>query len=859
MNGKYLKGMLLAAAFGLFAAACSDNPTPFEQAPPEDDPGGLITLFDHVATGECMGNDVLTYNLTVPPNQKASWGNTAIPNGNYCTANDIYLANATVTHVYDEDLGQFVPVTGPITCVEGESFDVMVVANLAANSEAERTDIGVWVAQGGPTQTQAVDGACNHYYLTPGVDGAVSLDDPADACGDVSASLGVLATLDLDVLTLQCIPNENFKVEVPACVGWTVPGQDRYCPHPEGESDPINFRMGTVPGNTSKCNCEPFELDIVVVQSALLEVRKELDPADDPGRFNLFIDDVMHATNVGDGGTTGPIEVGAGTSAEPGADHTFAETAFTGTSLDDYVTTWECRDEGGAAGSRGSGTGPGPETLTLMPDDYIICTFTNVVKPSYLTLEKTVINDDGGTATADDFQAYIDGEEVDWFETYQLPRGSHTASEDVVTGYTAGSWGGDCAADGSVELNPGESKTCTITNDDQPATLTLEKTVINDDGGTATADDFQAYIDGSPVPWGVAQSVGAGSFTASEDVVTGYTAGSWGGDCAADGSVSLANGEHKTCTITNDDDPAYLILEKTVINDDGGTATADDFQAYIDGSPVPWGVPQSVGAGSFTASEDVVAGYDAGPWGGDCAADGSVSLANGETKTCTITNDDQPAYLILEKTVINDDGGTATADDFQAYIDGSPVPWFVAQSVGAGTFVASEDVVAGYTAGSWGGDCAADGSVTLALGETKTCTITNDDDPQEESETAWAANGLEPGSLRYTSQGNWATYVQYQGFEGTGKVVNFYAGQTEYAGTVTFSAVGADVAGMVTITIDLAPGFSYEAGSAIAVQDYASAPSGNPSPGLFDHKFQPGDPIYVPANNFYGVHAVVLN
>jgi hypothetical protein len=121
-------------------------------------------------------------------------------------------------------------------------------------------------------------------------------------------------------------------------------------------------------------------------------------------------------------------------------------------------------------------------------------------------------------------------------------------------------------------------------------------------------------------------------------------------------------------------------------------------------------------------------------------------------------------------------------------------------------------------------------------------------------ETAWAANGSEPGSLRYTTRGNWATYVDFQGFEGTGKTVNFYAAETLLVGTVSFSAVAGD---MVTITIDLDPGFSYEDGYVIAVQDYASAPSGNPSPGLFDHKFEPGEPIIVPANNFYGVHAVI--
>ena len=45
-------------------------------------------------------------------------------------------------------------------------------------------------------------------------------------------------------------------------------------------------------------------------------------------------------------------------------------------------------------------------------------------------------------------------------------------------------------------------------------------------------------------------------------------------------------------------------------------------------------------------------------------------LANGATATCTITNDDQPAKLIVRKIVINDNGGTKTAADFSFTVNG---------------------------------------------------------------------------------------------------------------------------------------------------------------------------------------------
>ena len=43
-----------------------------------------------------------------------------------------------------------------------------------------------------------------------------------------------------------------------------------------------------------------------------LEVRKELKPAFDSGRFDLLIDGTTRRAHVGDGGTTGPIGVTAG-------------------------------------------------------------------------------------------------------------------------------------------------------------------------------------------------------------------------------------------------------------------------------------------------------------------------------------------------------------------------------------------------------------------------------------------------------------------------------------------------------------------------------------------------------------------
>jgi hypothetical protein len=85
------------------------------------------------------------------------------------------------------------------------------------------------------------------------------------------------------------------------------------------------------------------------------------------------------------------------------------------------------------------------------------------------------------------------------------------------------------------------------------ATLTLQKTVVNDNGGTAVEADFTPSIDGNVTTWGTAVALDAGDHKASETTLAGYTASDWGGDCAADGSITLSPGQNATCTITNDD------------------------------------------------------------------------------------------------------------------------------------------------------------------------------------------------------------------------------------------------------------------------------------------------------------------
>ncbi len=361
------------------------------------------------------------------------------------------------------------------------------------------------------------------------------------------------------------------------------------------------------------------------------------------------------------------------------------------------------------------------------------CTVTNDDIAPTLTLVKNVTNDNGGAATAANFQGKIDGNNVSWNIAQLISAGAHTASETNIAGYTAGSWGGDCAANGSVSLSIGENKTCTITNDDQPGTLIVRKVVDNGNTGATTGPtSFSFAINGgSSVAFEVDgqndNTVNAGTYNVTEPAVSGYT--TTYDNCS---DVVVTNGGTATCTITNTAIAPKLTLVKTVNNTHGGNATTSDFQGKIDGGNVAWSSAQAVTVGAHTATETSLAGYTAGSWGGDCAADGTVSLALGQEKTCTITNSDQAAHIILNKVVINDNGGTAGINDFGLTVGGNGVSSGSNTEVNSNVPVAlNEAGLTGYSFVNITGDakCPAvlGGTVTLNEGETVTCTITNND------------------------------------------------------------------------------------------------------------------------------------
>jgi hypothetical protein len=430
--------------------------------------------------------------------------------------------------------------------------------------------------------------------------------------------------------------------------------------------------------------------------------------------------------------------------------YTITENALSGWALDSLVC--------GVTSPNGGSQTPNGSTVSinLKEGENVTCTYTNHQLSGTLTVIKHVVNDNGGSATAANFNLHVKSGASDVSgspaagsesgTSYTLNQGAYVVSEDSpIANYTQVSFSGDCDSSGNVAVVAGQTKTCTITNNDNAPQLHLRKTITNDNGGSAAATDWTLTATGtggSPTnlngstPVDSNATFKADTYALGETGPSGYTPGAWncGGATMPDAThVTVPFGGNVTCTINNNDNPAHLIVVKHVINNNGGSAVAGDFSTTISG--VTTATPTAPGVetpgvdnvlttvGSYSVDEGAHAGYTK-----TLSAECSGTIALGQTKTCTITNDDQQAYIVVDKTVVNNNGGSAVANDFLLTVDGNAVSDEVAYAVNPGAHVAGETNLPNYTAGTWGGDCNVNASVSVALGQTKTCTITNNDD-----------------------------------------------------------------------------------------------------------------------------------
>ncbi len=225
--------------------------------------------------------------------------------------------------------------------------------------------------------------------------------------------------------------------------------------------------------------------------------------------------------------------------------------------------------------------------------------------PGKLKIVKTVINDNGGTKQVSDFALYIENTRVTSGQVLTLPPNSYFVHEDNLSGYQAGTWGGDCTSLGQVFVVSGQEKTCTITNNDIPPTTGGGGSSFN---GTCSALPATVNIN-EPVTYRASPTGGTGvyTYTWSGDGVSGTgstTSTIYGAQGTKTATLIISSGSEsitRNCSVT--------VLAPNG-GGGGGGGGSSSFTAYCSanresglvGDMITWTGSASGGNGSYSYS-----------------------------------------------------------------------------------------------------------------------------------------------------------------------------------------------------------------------------------------------------------------
>ena len=689
---------------------------------------------------------------------------------------------------------------------------------------------------------------CVDNNLAPDDEDYVIASSTTHTLGDVSLALGdnitceITNTADIPILTIKKIIDERYGDTTPlSSFGPNVTGPvgtpsqawssdssvdmdsveyNLVGSYTISEVDPATLGYSTTGWRCVDNNLAPDDEDYVVASSTthtlgdvslalgdnitceitntairpIITLVKDVDPNGliftppvEPDDFDLTLD----TTDVLSGD---PNLVNVGT-------HTFAETEMSGWT----AGAWSCVDA-----DNQSVTVTNDSVNVGLADD-ITCTIKNTAVVPILNLRKIVDpGDTGDTTTADAFGPTVldpDGLPIAaaWDmtldSTIPIPItkiGTYAISEAIAAdlGYSTTGWTcTDNSSSGvdvhsvSVDVDPGDNITCTITNTAEKPQLTLTKNIEDSTNDDTQTDDFGPTVTGPDgeidVAWDAQDdtdtkiltldTIGTYSISEEDPADFGYETDGW--ECVDDDTdlvvasttagdfdvdVTLAAGQNVTCTITNTAIVPKLTLVKNITDTTGDDTQTDDFGPTVTGpngfaSTTPWPASDTMASlpipitevGSYDISEELVAplGYTTSGWscvGADGTSFGSsddethtLILDTGDDVECTITNTAIEPILRLTKIIIDTTDDDTTTTDFGPTVTGPSdvdVTWAGGENdtqvvtigtVGDYTITEVNAASLGYTTTGW--SCT-DADSTTSTNESVTITLDVGDD-----------------------------------------------------------------------------------------------------------------------------------
>jgi Tol biopolymer transport system component/agmatine/peptidylarginine deiminase len=447
--------------------------------------------------------------------------------------------------------------------------------------------------------------------------------------------------------------------------------------------------------------------------------------------------------------------------------------------------------------------------ISVSAGESVTCTFVNQKRGSIVVVKDAQPNDAqdfsftaGGGLSPTSFQLDDDSDPtLSNTRTFAslLPASGYSLSETVPSGWDQSSATCDNgSAVSNVTVSPGQTVTCTFVNKKRGSIVVVKDAQPNDAqdfsftaGGGLSPTSFQLDDDADPTLSNTrtfANVPAAGGYSLSETVPSGWdqTAATCDNGNAVS-SITVAAGQTVTCTFTNRKRGTIVVVKDAQPDDSqdfdftaGGGLSPGSFTLDDDANPTlsnTQTLANVVPGSGYSISESVPSGWDqtaATCDNGDAIS--SITVAAGQTVTCTFTNRKRGTIVVVKDAQPDDSqdfdftaGGGLSPGSFTLDDDANPTlsnTQTLANVVPGSGYSISESVPSGWdqTAATCdNGDAIS--SITVAAGQTVTCTFTNrkrgtivvvkDAQPDDSQDFDFTAGGgLSPGSFTLDDDAN---------------------------------------------------------------------------------------------------------
>ena len=656
-----------------------------------------------------------------------------------CNSNDITLSSPVVT-VLD-------PCDFP-----GDFAQLQVLVDIT-NNATTRYDIGVWLSiDGDPNGDGSASGLCSVLSVDPTVlqtDGLLA-DFDGDQCGDVKSTTNLvdISQVDLGTVSLLCNDTDgDGLINVPVITSWQ-----------QNSNSVCTVSTQAFPVSSPKCT-DNRDLTIDVPVPGRITVDKVTVPSDDTlFQFNLS-GPVMDP--LPEGGFDGSHDFELSDT-----DPVFDTATFTGGITAGVYSVSESPDPGyfteiSCTGSEGA---EDPAAIDVAAGETVNCVFTNTLDSATINVVKNTVGGNGlfavnwfGPTTSGgvaldtgvintDTETIVTSETGTFTLTELIPDGwalGNAACFDDNGGAGVGTWDTVDTING-IDLVPGQSVTCTFTNQ-AIGTVMLVKNTVGGDGSFDFVTDVPGLGTNIQTSGGSgmtsASDVPAGTYSIVETVPAGWALESATCDDGSppDALVLTAN-ETVTCTFV-DIKLGTVIVEKQTVPD--GDLQQFDFTGDIVGTIGDGGqiVVSNLLPATYVSTEIVPEGWDLtsivcddGNSTGDTeAGSATFNIEAGETVTCVFTNTKDGSIEVVKSL-----SATGPADEtfgFTSNFNGAfnligdaATTGPIAVAPGSGYTVSEDDPTASGWANT-GASCG-DGSdpltnIDVAPGEAVVCTFIN--------------------------------------------------------------------------------------------------------------------------------------